>query len=372
MKGPSRSDVPVRTILATIGLVVLTYLGWLLVQRAWSIIELILIAAFFALTLNPAVDMLQLRLHLRRGVATTIVFLFGVAAFAGLLYLFITPIVDQTQNFIDSFPQFFDDATNGKGAIGRLVERYNLDNYVSDNQARLRDALTSSTSSVVSVAGLLFATLASLVTVLVLTILMLLEGPQMLRAPLIFFDPETQVRIRHVAADASRAVTGYMAGNLVISFIAGLVTYVTLRVLGVPFALVLAVWVAFTDLIPLVGATLGAIASVGVAFIHGVRSGVIALIVYIVYQQIENQLLQTTIMAKTVRLNPLTVLVSVLFGVSIAGLLGALISIPVAGVIQVVGRDLLEHNRGRLKGEPTIGEDEVPLSEMTDELPAKD
>ncbi len=359
----SNNDVPVRTILATIGLVVATYLMWLFIQRAWTIIELILIAAFFALTLNPAVDFLQTRLRLRRGWATAIVFLVGVGILAGLLYVFIRPIVDQTQTFIDGFPQFFEDASNGRGTVGQLVERYNLDQYVSENQERLRTALTSSTASAINVAGLVFSTAASFITVIVLTILMLLEGPQMLRAPLIFFDQRTQLRIRRVAADASRSVTGYMAGNLLISFIAGLVTYVSLRLLGVPFALVLAVWVACMDMIPLVGATLGAIASVGVSFLHNVRAGVIALIIYVVYQQIENQLLQTTIMAKTVRLNPLTVLVSVLLGVSIAGLLGALLAIPLAGVIQVVGRDLLDHNRGRLKGEPTIGPEETPVSQ---------
>jgi predicted PurR-regulated permease PerM len=125
---------------------------------------------------------------------------------------------------------------------------------------------------------------------------------------------------------------------------------------------VLALWVGFADLIPLVGATLGAVASVGVAFIHSTTAGVGMLILYIVYQQFENHVLQVSIMSRTVKLNPLLVLVSVLVGVEMFGLLGALLAIPAGGVIQVIARDIYDDTRGTLKEEPTIGEDEVPVS----------
>ncbi len=362
--------VPVRTIVATIALVVATYLSWLVVQEIANVLQLIAIAFFFALVLNPAVDMFERRLRIGRGLASSITFILGIALFSGLLYLFIRPLAEQVRIFIDTVPQFVADARDGKGPLGDLVVRYNIDEYLRENQDRLRDSLTASVGSVASIARGLFATVATLLTVLVLTFLMLLSGRNMLRSPLIFFEPATQTRIRQVASDCAKAVSGYVAGNLLISVIAGVATFIALTVVGVPYAAVLALWVAFADLIPLIGATLGAIPTVGIAFLNGARSGFIILGFYVFYQQLENHFLQPAVMSKTVHLNPLVVLSSVLIGVDLAGVLGALIAIPVAGVFQVVGRDLFDHRSHRLKGEPTIGVDEVPVSELPPPDPA--
>jgi predicted PurR-regulated permease PerM len=168
-------------------------------------------------------------------------------------------------------------------------------------------------------------------------------------------------RVRIVAADCAKAVTGYMAGNLLISVVAGFATFVFLTIVGVPFAGVLGLWVAFADLIPLVGATLGAIPTVAVAFLSSPGRGIAVVIFYVVYQQVENHLLQPTIMSRTVDLNPLAVLVSVLVGVELFGILGALLAIPIAGILQVVVRNIYDERQGRLKPEPTIGADEVPV-----------
>jgi hypothetical protein len=130
---------------------------------------------------------------------------------------------------------------------------------------------------------------------------------------------------------------------------------------------VLALWVAFADLIPLVGATLGAIPTILVALLHSTTAGIAMFAVFVAYQQFENHVLQVTIMSRTVRLNPLTVLVSVLAGVELFGILGALLAIPAAGVLQVILRDLYDHRRGGLKPEPTVGQDEVPVSQVVAE-----
>src|SRR5947209_9789046 len=142
--------------------------------------------------------------------------------------------------------------------------------------------------------------------------------------------------MRAVGRDCAKAITGYVFGNLAISLIAGAVAYFTLLGLGVPFKGVLGLWVGFADLIPLVGATLGAVPAVGVAFLHSVPAGIGTIIFFVVYQQFENHVLQVTIMSRTVDLNPLAVLVSVLAGVQVFGIIGALLAIPVAGVIQVI------------------------------------
>jgi predicted PurR-regulated permease PerM len=127
---------------------------------------------------------------------------------------------------------------------------------------------------------------------------------------------------------------------------------------------VLALWVAFADLIPLVGATLGAIPTIAIAFLHSNTAGIVMIIAFVAYQQFENHVLQVTIMSRTVKLSPLTVLVSVLAGVELFGFLGALLAIPAAGVIQVVARDIYDEHQGRIRPEPTIGEDEVPVSQV--------
>ncbi|HEY2330297.1 MAG TPA: AI-2E family transporter, partial [Acidimicrobiales bacterium] len=198
------------------------------------------------------------------------------------------------------------------------------------------------------------------VTILVLTCLMLLRGPQLSRGALLLVPEAHRSRVRAVAIDAARAVSGYMFGNLLISAIAGTLTYVLLKILGVPYAEVLALWVAFTDLIPLVGATLGAIVTVGLAFLHSVVAGIVVLVFYIAYQQFENHVLQVNIMSRTVNVSPLTVLVSVLVGVELAGFLGALLAIPAAGVVSVIVRDIYDAETGHLRKHPTPSLEERP------------
>jgi len=150
-----------------------------------------------------------------------------------------------------------------------------------------------------------------------------------------------------VLAGITRTIRGYVTGNLLISLIAGVVAYVTLMVVGVPYALPLAVLVAVLDLIPLVGATLATVLAAAVALGEGVWPCLIVVAVFIVYQQLENHLLQPVIYGRTVQLSPLVVLISILIAGSIAGIIGALIAIPIAGSLQVVLIELIAARRER-------------------------
>ncbi|HEV3226683.1 MAG TPA: AI-2E family transporter, partial [Acidimicrobiales bacterium] len=143
----------------------------------------------------------------------------------------------------------------------------------------------------------------------------------------------------------------------------GVATWIMLLILGVPYAATLGLFVGFADLIPLVGATLGAVPTILFALLHSVPAGIATIIFFILYQQFENHVLQVTIMARTVRLNPLAVLVSVLMGVELFGFLGALLAIPAGGIIQVIARDIYDERRGRLKSEFTVGAAEVPMTD---------
>jgi predicted PurR-regulated permease PerM len=174
--------------------------------------------------------------------------------------------------------------------------------------------------------------------------------------------------VQRVSVDAAKAVSGYVFGNLLISLIAGTATWIMLLIVGVPYAATLGLFVGFADLIPLIGATMGAIPTILFAFLHSVPAGITMTIFYVVYQQFENHVLQVTIMSRTVKLNPLAVLISVLVGVELFGFLGALLAIPAGGIIQVIARDIYDERRGRLKPEPTVGADEVPIVPAADDI----
>ena len=369
---PARQDrVPVRTILATVGIVLAIVAGLWMLWSVKRIVGWMVIAAFFAVILGPAVDFLEHRARLRRSLATLLVFLTGLALLAAMLYAFIRPIVDQASTFSDHLPKYVDDAKAGRGWVGHLVKKYKIDDYVQKNQKKLKSTLSDIGKRGLHTAGTVARGLVALLTITVLTILMLMQGPQMLKGGLNALSPPTADRVRRVSADCARAITGYMFGNLLISLIAGVATFVFLWIVGVPFKGVLGLWVGFADLIPMVGATLGAIPAVGVAFLHSVPAGIGTIVFFIVYQQFENHVLQVTVMSRTVAINPLMVLVSVLIGVEAFGIVGALLAIPAAGVIQVIGRDIYNERWGRLKEVPTIGADEIPIKPVESVEPAE-
>ena len=363
----TRRPVPVRTILAAIGLVLATLLALLLIKKLERVLGLLVVSMFLAAVVTPAVDFLA-RHRFRRSLATLVVFLVGIGLIAAMLVVFIQPIVKEVNNFTNALPRYVEDAKQGRGTIGHLVKRYNIDEFIAKNQGKLQNGLRNAGKPALEIVRTIASTVFALVTILVLTFLMVLEGPRITKSGLELLPEQTQNRVRRVAADCGKAVTGYMAGNLAISLIAGLATFGVLEILRLPFAGVLGLWVGFADLIPLVGATLGAIPTVLVAFIGSPVKGFIVIGFYAAYQQFENHVLQTTVMSRTVDLNPLAVLVSVLVGVELYGFVGALLAIPVAGMIQVVVRDIYNERTGRFKAEPTVGADEIPI----DALPVGD
>jgi len=353
--------VPWRTIWAVIGSVAVTYLGYHLVIELKRILIFLVVALFFAVVLGPAVDFLEQRAKIRRWLSVLLVMLFGLGLIAVMLYAFIRPLAHEASSFAQDLPTYVRDARHGKGPVGDLIRRYKVEDWVNRNKDRLQSGVTSLGSPALHIVKSVFNGVVAFVTTFVLTVLMLIQGPSIVDSVLRLVPERRQEQVRRVSADSSKAVAGYVAGNLLISLIAGLATWIVLLLLGVPFASVLGLWVAFADLIPLVGATLGAVPTVLFAALHSIPAGVIALIFFLVYQQFENHVLQVSIMAKTVRVSPLMVLVSVLIGVELLGFLGALLAIPAAGVIQVVVRDVYDERRGATKDPPTVGAEERPV-----------
>lgn len=344
---PSNATVA-RVVLVACAVITAFFGAFYALGKLSHILTLIVVAAFIAIVLAPPVELLVRRARFKRGIAVAVVFIAGAMLFSAMTYAFVRPIVKQSRDFVEDLPHFVDDAKAGKGRVGEIVKKYKLDDFVEKNQNKLEEARTQLGKRAVPLASTVASSVAATVTVIVLSILMLMSGPDLQRGALdLIENPATRERIRRVAHDSAMAMTRYMAGNLIISVIAGAASFIALLITGTPFKEVLALWVAFADLIPLVGATLGAIPAVLVAFLHSTVAGIVVLGFFIVYQQFENHVLQVTIMSRSVKLNPLAVLVSVLVGVELFGILGALLAIPVAGVIQVIGVDMITTHRAK-------------------------
>jgi predicted PurR-regulated permease PerM len=327
-----------------IGVAIVLEIVWI----SRHIIAWILIALFLALALNPAVDRLQRRVGDRRGAATGVVFVVTLAAIAGIGALFIPTLVHQVDDFANKVPDYLDDITKGRGRLGFLETKYHLVD-------KAREALSEGgAKKLFGLSGTALALTRSVITVVVgivtiafMTFFMLLEGPAWVERGYGLLPPASQPRWRAVGRDIYRTVGGYVTGNLLISLIAGVSTTIVLLIVGVPYAVALGLIVAILDLIPLAGATIAAIIVGIVAFLHSIVAGIVVLVFFILYQQLENHLLQPVVYGRTVQLSPLAVLISVLIGAELAGVLGALGAIPVAGSLQVILREILRSRRGQ-------------------------
>ena len=341
-----------RAVLIVLGIILTAVVLIEIIQAARGILIWIFAAIFLATALNPAVDALQRRGVARRGLAVTIVFVGAILAIVALAATIIPTIVAQVNDFIDAVPGYVEDLTAGRGRLGFLEREYQI-------TERVREALSEGGAArVLGISGTALAVTKGVVTAVVatltiafLTLFMLLEGPAWVERLYSLLPEEKQPRWRKVGHDIYRTIGGYVTGNLTISLIAGVVSTAVLLGVGVPFAVALGLLVAILDLIPLAGATIAAILVSTVAFLDSTTSGVIVLVFFILYQQLENHVLQPVVYSRTVQLSPLAVLIAVLIGAELAGVIGALAAIPVAGAIQVLLLDWLQHRRARL-GEP--------------------
>ncbi len=340
-------SVPIRTILVVDAVVVCTViLGWLVIQLR-EIILMVVVAGFLAILLNPFVHLLQ-RLKMSRSVASIVVFVLGILTFFGLAFLFGYPLVGAITHFANGLPKLVNQVERGKGRLGHLVAKYHVAAWVKQNVPKIADAAKGLSAPALAAGKATLAAIVLLVTIAMLTLLILLEAPSMARALLSSMSADRRDRVRQISTKVERAVVGYMFGNIVTSIMAGVVMLVSMLILGVPFAVLLALWVGLVDLLPLVGGLLAAIPVIIIAAFHSILAAVILLVVFIVYQEVENHLLNPIVMSRTVKMNPLWVLLAVLIGADLGDIVGsvagaffaALMAIPIAGAIQVILKEL--------------------------------
>jgi predicted PurR-regulated permease PerM len=353
-KAADSRGVPLRTIIVAVLVVAFFYLSGKLIYRLRDVVLLLLVAGFVALILNPFVLLLQ-RVVRRRGLAVIIVTLVALMMFLGLAVAFGYPLVNGITHLAHELPAYVASAEHGKGWIGSIVQRYHVQQWVSHNAPKLVTYAQDLSKPALTVGKGAVSLLIELTTIFILVLLLLLEGPKLRRGFLGLLAPGQAAEVSQVASEVNRAVVGYMLGNFLTSVICGLVVYVTLLTMGVQFPQLWALWVALVDFLPMIGGALAGIPTVLFAFGQSVTAGIVTLVVFLVYTQFENHVLNPVIMSKTVRISPLLVLISVLVGASIGswigglfgGFVAALLAIPAAGALQVIVREAW-----RLSGPP--------------------
>jgi predicted PurR-regulated permease PerM len=334
-----------RVLLIVIGVAVTLEVIWI----ARHVLAWVVIALFLALALAPLVGWIERRTHLGRAPSIAIAYVLVLIVVVAVGASFLPKLIDEVNGFVQALPDYVHDLTHGRGRLGFLERKYHVVEKVRQQVKEggatkvlgLSGAALSVTKSIITI-------IAATVTIVFLTFFMLLEGRMWVERIYSLFPEHSQARWRKVGDDIYKTVGGYVTGNIVISLIAGTSATVVLLIMGVPYAVALGLLVAVLDLIPLAGATVAGIIVVLVAFLHSVQAGIVLAIFVIVYQQVENHFLQPVIYGRTVQLSPLAVLVSVLVGAELAGILGALAAIPVAGSLQVIVRDQFAARRGRV------------------------
>jgi predicted PurR-regulated permease PerM len=348
--------VPLRTIVVALLAIALFYLAGKLIYRLRDVVLLMLVAGFVAMILNPLVRVLETYVVKRRGYAVSMVTLLALVAFGGLAYLFGDPLVNAITHLANNLPSYIKSAESGKGWIGHLLLKYHVQRWVAQNAPKLITYAQDFSKPALSFGEGALSLLVELFTIFVLVLLLLLEGSKMRRGILSLLSPAQSAEVTRVSSQVNRAVVGYMLGNFTTSVCCGITVFVTLDVVHCPFPGLWALWVALVDFLPIIGGALAGIPTV--LFVTGVVSitaGVVTLVVFLIYTQIENHILNPIIMSRTVRISPLLVLISVLVGASLGawvggifgGFVAALLAIPVAGALQVIVREVW-----RLTGPP--------------------
>ncbi len=332
----------------------------------WSVINiviLVLMAAVLAIGLDPAVRFIERRGG-TRGRAVTMIFLGALSVAILFAWLVIPPLVSQVGQLGDDIPGYVARLSQRDDALGRYFQENDVADKLQKFVKKLPEKITSSFGTIVGVAGKVGSAIFNVVTVAILTIYFMLSLPRMRRTAAIWFAPGTRERAEDVMDQAISRIGAYVAGILTTASIAGtcaltFFTILGLIGLGIPFAVPLAVFSGLLGLIPAVGAYIGAAPAVIVGFFQSGLTGVVVLVYFIVYQQVENYVIQPRIMKNAVNLSPVAVIISTLVFGSLAGFAGAVLALPAAATIKVIIVELFLRDRvaeGDLVAQETLEE----------------
>jgi predicted PurR-regulated permease PerM len=361
--------VAAREVVRIVMIVVAVAICLYLIYQVRKPLFWILISIFLAAALSPPVNWLAQRM--RRGFAVAIVYLCLLAVPALLIALIVPTIITEGTKFADNVPHYARDVTNFVEKNRRLREinrDYDITTKLEDEAKKLPNRLGGAANTLRDVGLGIVNSLFALITILVLTAFLLANGRAWTDRIIATRPPEQRARLRRSLDRMAAAVGGYVAGALLIALIAGVATYVVLLILGVPFRAPLAVIAGLFSLIPLVGATIAAVLIAIVTLFENFPTATIIWIVWaIVYQQFENHVIQPQVQKRTVNVQPFITIVSVLFGATLLGVLGALVAIPVAASIQILFREYVDLRTMTIKPGPP--EEPPPGGPPPDEPP---
>ncbi len=346
-----------KTVVRVVLLVFGAILFLAALRQASQALLLIFTAFFLALALNAPVQWLARHLpgktKGKRSVATAISFLVVILLLGGFIASIVPPLVSQTQNFIEAIPVLARDARDGNSELGSIIKRYGLEGQVDSFSSQLNDRLKGIGSTAVSSVGKVGSSIFAVLTILVLTFMMLIEGPRILAFVRELIHHDKRSHVDRLAMEMYRVVKGYVNGQVTLAAIAALFLLPFMFWLDVSYPIALMVVVFICGLIPMVGHTIGAVIVSMVALATSPFSALSMLAIYILYQQVENYLIQPRVQANSTNMSPLIVFSSVVVGVSFGGLVGGLFAIPVAGCIRIVLLDYLK-NHQYIADKPTV------------------
>jgi predicted PurR-regulated permease PerM len=300
-------------------------------------ILLVILASFvLAIGFQPAIEWLGQR-GVRRGLGLAVVLMAFLIGIGGLLALAVPLVFSQMGEVIAQMPLFLDQIQREDGALGRVAAMIDV--------SQLTERATGDPATAIGVAGTLASFGFNFLTVIVVTPYFAMAMPDIKKWAVRLIRPRHREDFVYVLNDATDLMANFIVGNLVISLIAGVVTYLGLSLIGVPYALALAAWVAITDLIPVFGALLGAVGVAAVAFFSGPGPLVASLLLLVGYQLVENYIIAPRVMNRAVNLNPATVILALMVGGSLAGLAGALLALPIAALVKILLQEFFVKER---------------------------
>lgn len=351
-------DIDTKTFVRFLLVVTGFALAIFMITKLSTALTILGISAFLALALNPPVSAIAGRLpgH-SRVLATALSYVFVLAVIGVFIYIALPPIIDQTSKFIGELPKYVQDLSNRQGVLADLINRYDLQEQINQlvkgAQEQASGLAQGVGSSVINGISSVLTGFVTLITVLVLTFLMLIEGPAWIERMWGLYQSQRKlVRHQKLAIKMYKVVTSYVNGQVLVASIAAAAGLSVLLALvfffpNVPIGAVIPLTgiLFLTDLIPMVGATIGAVIVVVTLLFNDLGAAVAFTVYFIIYQQIENNFIQPLVQSRTVALSALSIFVAIIIGISLLGIVGGIVAIPIAGCLRVILIDYLEHRR---------------------------
>ena len=297
-----------------------------------SVLVLIGLALFIAVGLNPILVVL-VRHGLSRRLAVAMVTLSLAIAVGAFVIAAVPPVTHEVQILVTNYPRYKANLASGRGWAGNLVARLHLTRYF---KGKSKLDITSITGGVLGAGKLVLSLGVATVSVAVMTVYFLIALPGVKRLWLSLVPISRRHRVELLTEEVFDRVGGFMLGNLLTSAVAGTGTFIWLSVFGVPYALLLAIFVALFDLIPMVGSTIAGLVVTAVSLARGVPLAIATGIFYIVYRLVEDYLLNPRVMKHTVKVSLGLTIIATLIGGTLLGLVGALVAIPAAATIELL------------------------------------